>query len=212
MRNSITVGILISAMAAGSPLFAQANGDDVAQLKQRVDRLEKQVREMSLLLEPVKAQQAVDNRRNALHKKFEKKAAEDRANHTPEQLREAEGLYQVANQKWGSPEATESLQKMIQQYPDVNRTGCAVLYLAQSSKDDARAKYLQDCIEKYNDCFYGDGVQVGAYARFLLAQDYRSKGEPAKAGTLENELKTHYADAIDHGGKLLVDSPKAESE
>jgi hypothetical protein len=101
---------------------------------------------------------------------------------------------------------------MILQYPDVNRTGCAVLYLAQNSKADVRAKYLQDCIEKYNGCFYGDGVQVGAYARFLLAQDYRSIGEPAKAEALENELKTQYADAIDHGGKLLLNSPKAESE
>jgi FtsZ-interacting cell division protein ZipA len=205
-------GILIAAMAAGSPVFAQANSDDVAQLKQRVERLEQQVREMARLLEPIKAQQAADNRRNALRKKFEKKAAEDQANHTPEQLREAEGLYQVANQKWGSPEATESLQKMIRQYPDLNRTGCAVLYLAQSSKDDVRANYLHDCIEKYNGCFYGDGVQVGAYARFLLAQDYRSKGDPAKAEALEKELKTQYADAVDHGGKLLVDSPKAESE
>ena len=69
---------------------------------------------------------------------------------------------------------------MIKKYPDINRTGCATLYVAQRSQGDERAKYLQDCIEEYNDCLYGDGVQVGAYARFLLAEDYRSKGEKKK--------------------------------
>ena len=61
----------------------------------------------------------------------------------------------------GTPEATESLQTMIKKYPDINRTGCATLYVAQKSQGDERAGYLQECIEKFNDCFYGDGVQVG---------------------------------------------------
>ena len=49
---------------------------------------------------------------------------------------------------------------MIKKYPDINRTGCATLYVAQKAQGDERARYLQDCIEKFNDCFYGDGVQV----------------------------------------------------
>jgi hypothetical protein len=143
-----------------------------------------------------------------LREKFDNKMAQDANKYSREQLREAEGLYQVANQKWGTPEAAESLQTMIKKYPDINRTGCAVLYLAQKSQGDDRAKYFQDCIEKYNGCFYGDGVQVGAYARYLLASDYRSKGDSGKAEALENELKTQFADAVDHGGNLLVDSLK----
>ena len=142
--------------------------------------------------------------------RFEKKMAQDRAKYTPEQLRDAEQLYQVANQKWGSPEANESLQKMIRKYPDINRTGCAMLYLAQRSEGDERANYLRDCIEKFNDCFYGDGVQVGAYARFLLAVHYKSKGEEKRAAELCNEIKAKYTDAIDHAGNLLVNSIKAD--
>ena len=87
-----------------------------------------------------------------------------------------------------------------------------MLYLAQKSQGDERAKHLQDCIEKYNDFFYGDGVQVGAFARFLLAQDYRSQGEQQKAEALENEIKAQYPEAVDHGGNLLVDSLKAGSK
>ena len=85
---------------------------------------------------------------------------------------------------------------------------CAVLYVAQMSQGEDRARYLQDCNDKYNDCFYGDGVQVGVYARFLLAQDCRSNGERAKADALFNEIKSKYPDAVDRSGDLLVDSIK----
>jgi len=212
MRNLMIAGALLLAVAAGSPLRAQTNTDDVAQLKQRVAQLEKQVQDISQLLEPIKAQQALEKRRAEFHKKFEQKMAQDAAKYTQEQLREAEQLYQVANQKWGTPEASESLQKMIEKFPDANRTGCAVLYLAQSAQGDDRAKHLQECIEKHDGCFYGDGVQVGAYARYLLVQDYRSQGNKEKAEALENEIKTQYAGAIDHAGNLLVDSLKTDSK
>ena len=173
--------------------------------------MEKQVREISQLVEPLKAQQAIDNRRKALRERFEKKSAQDQHKYTPEQLREAEELMLVADEKWGSPEANESCQAIIKKYPGINRAGCAMLYLAQTSQGDERVKHLQDCLKKYNDCFYGDGVQVGAYARFLLVQDYQSKGEEKKAEALSDEIKTKYADAIDHAGNLLVDSLKADS-
>lgn len=212
MRNTLIPVILMAGIAMTPPLFAQANADDVAQLKERVAQLEKQVQEISQLLQPLKAQQAADAHRKAFREKFEKKMAQDREKYTQEQLRDAENLYQVANQKWGSPEATESLQTMIKKYPDINRTGCATLYVGQKSEGAERAKYLQDCIEKFNDCFYGDGVQVGAYARFLLAEDYKSKGEQEKAAALYVELKAKYPDAVDHSGNLLMEAIRAEKK
>lgn len=211
MRNMIMAGILASVMAGSLPVSAQTSADEVAQLEQRVARLEKQVQEISKILEPLKAQLAREGRQRAFREKFAKRMALDRVRHTPEQLRDAETLYQVANQKWGTPEAKDSLEKMIAKYPDLNRTGCAVLYLAQNSQGAERARYLQDCIEKYNDCRYGDGVQVGVYARFLLAQDYRSQGEEEKAEALDNEIKTRHGDAIDHAGNLLVERLNADS-
>ncbi|MGA2854152.1 MAG: hypothetical protein ABSE90_08490 [Verrucomicrobiota bacterium] len=170
----------------------------IALLTLKVAQLEKQ-------LKPVKAQQALEIRQKALHEQFVKRYAQDEQKYTKEQLNDAEQLYQTANQKWGTPEAITNLQAMIKKYPDLDRTGCAVLYLAQMSKGDDRAKYLQDCIDQYNDCFYGDGAQVGPYARFMLAQDYQDNGETAKAKALFDEIKAKYPDAIDHSGKLLVD-------
>jgi hypothetical protein len=213
VMKTILIITMFGAVILGSGCSTVHKPDsNVAQLTQRVGQLEKQVQEISQLLEPLKTQQAIDRRRKALRERYTKRTAQDQERYTVEQLREAEQLYQVANQKWGSPEATESLQTMIKKYPDINRTGCAVLYLAQTSEGDAHTKYLQDCIEKYSDCFYGDGVQVGVYARFLLAQDYRSKGEEKKAAALYSEIKVKYADAVGHNGSLLVDSIDADSK
>ena len=212
MKSIIAVVVLSSGLLLGSVASAQNNADELKQLSQRVAELEKQVQEIARLLEPLKAQQSVENRRKGLRDKFEKQMSRDQAKYSPEQLREAERLYQVANQKWGSAEASDSLQAMIKKYPDINRTGCAVLYVGQQSEGAERVKYLRDCIEKYNDCFYGDGVQVGAYARFLLAEYYKTNGQTKDAQELFNEIKTKYPDAVDHAGRLLVESIKAEAK
>ena len=156
--------------------------------------------------------QAARNRQRAFREKFNNRMAQDRDKYTAEQLREAEDLIRVADQKWRSPEAIESCQTIIKKYPGTDRAGCALLYLAQTSQGDERIKHFQDCIEKYNDCFYGDGVQVGAFARFILARDYRSHGEKQKAEALLAEIRSEYADAIDHDGNLFVDRLKADSK
>jgi len=153
-----------------------------------------------------------ENRQRALRGRFENRIEQDRGKYTVEQLREVENLTATADDKFGLPEGKEACQTLIKQYPDSDRAGCALLYLAHMSQGDERAQYLQNCIDKYNDCFYGDGVQVGAYARFLLAQDCQSLGEKDKAKALIDEIKTKYPDAIDHGGNLLVDKLNADSK
>lgn len=210
MRSLIGAGILMLGVAAGWPVYAQGAGDEVAQLKQRVAQLERQVEELAQLVGPLKAQRTVDTRRRELRLKFEKRMAQDRERYNPDQMRDAENLMRIADQQWSSPEGRASLETLIKKYPDSNRAGCATLYVAQQSQGDRRATVLQSCIEKYNDCMYGDGVQVGAYARFLLALDYKQKGQPEKAETLFGDLKTKYSAAIDHGGRMLDDSSKAD--
>ncbi len=152
------------------------------------------------------SQLASAERKAALHDGYMKRLAQDLEKYSQQQLGEAERLYLVGNWKWGTSEAIASLKTVVQKYPGINFTGEAELNLAQMSQGDERDQYLQDCIDNYNDCFYDDGVLVGAYARFLLAQDYQSQGEIEKAKALFNEIKTNYADAVDHGGNLLVDS------
>ncbi len=201
MRNRLLVAVLLLGFV-GCSEKGKKTDKEMADLKQRVGQLEAKLERVSEVIEPLMAEQ----RAKILRARFEKKMAQDQAKYTQEQLREAERLYQVANQKWGTPEADASLEAMIKKYPDINRTGCAVLYVAQKSQGDERIKYLKQCIEKHNDCYYGDGVQVGALARLILAAEYKSKGDEKNAAALYKELRSDYPDAVDHGGKLLRES------
>jgi hypothetical protein len=206
IRTLIFSTILAQALSASTPARAQTNADEIARLNLRVAQLEKQVQEISSFLEPLRGQQAtIASRRQALKGKLEARFAQDREKYTPEQVLEGESLFHVISQKPGTPEASESFQTLIKKYPEMNRTGCAVLYIAQRSQGEERTKYLQECIDKYNDCVYGDGVQVGAYARFLLARDYLKTGDDKKAAALSGEIKSKYPEAVDHAGSLLLD-------
>ena len=123
--------------------------------------------------------------------------------YSQDELREIETLYQVANKQWRTEEGKDSLKKLISKYDKANRTGCALLYLGQMSKGTEREAYLQQAIADFSDCFYGDGVQVGAYARYYLAYYYKESGDEKTSAELFVEITEKYPDAIDHKGNLL---------
>lgn len=135
-----------------------------------------------------------------------RRTAEDRKTYSAEQLREIENLYQVANKLWNSPEAKTSLKVLIEKYPKANRTGCAVQYMGQMSSGEEKEKYLKLAIKEFGDCYYGSGVQVGAYARLYLGYYYKEKGQAKEAQALFDEIRKDYPDAVNHKGKRLVDS------
>ena len=95
--------------------------------------------------------------------------------------------------------------KLIKKYNKANRTGCALLYLGQMSKGEEREEYLKQAIADFSDCFYGNGVQVGAYARYYLAYHYKESGEEKKSTELFEEIGEMYPNAINHKGRLLAD-------
>ncbi len=140
---------------------------------------------------------------SAVRERARKRFLEDRKIYSSEELREIERLYQVANKKWKSPEARESLKLLIEKYPKANRTGCAIMYLGQMSSGQERETYLKLAIKDFSDCYYGSGVQVGAYARLYLADYYSKIGKDDEAQLLYKEIRTHYPDAINHRGKPL---------
>lgn len=159
--------------------------------------------------EPAKQPQpAAREKIDAQIAKARERMRQDSKKYSREQLQECENLYQVANKNWRTPEAVSTLKVMVEKYPDVNRTGCAVLYLAQMSKGDERAERLKQCIEKYGDCWYGDGAQVGALARYYRALDLQQADDKPAVQKLFDELARDYPDAITHRGVLLADAIK----
>ena len=206
MRTILFVLLLVSTIAV--PARAQED------LPKRVADLEKRVAELEKLLEPLKREMVVRKRREKMQVLARRRMKEDQKVFNQAQLDSIEQIYQVANRKWNTVEAMDSLTKLMKEFPKANRTGCGVLYLAQMSKDDIEKEFLlKKAIKSFNDCWYGDGVQVGPYARLLLAHHYARKNKAEAAAKLAAELKTNYPEAIDHQGRLLIELlPKAEAQ
>ena len=171
-----------------------------------MQKLEKRVAELEAIVAPVVAKAQAGKMVERQRTKARERMRKDSAVYTREQLREIENLYQVANRKWRSQEGKDSLKQLIKKFDKANRTGCAMLYLGQMSKGKEKQKYLQKAIDDFSDCYYGDGVQVGAYARLHLAYYYKEKGEDKKAAKLFEEIASKYPDAIGHNGRPLSDS------
>jgi hypothetical protein len=176
---------------------------DESVLLQRIIALEKRVAELETKLAPVlevervKAvaadQKAMAHERMLLDAEFL----------TRTDLNLIERAYQTANQDWKGEEAKKAVALLSARFPTANRTGCAVLALAQASEGDEQIKLLKRAIEKHNGCFYINGVQVGAYARLYLGMRYKKDGNDEAAEKLFEEIKTDFQDAIDHEGQLL---------
>jgi|GEM_PF-918059 len=191
-------------VSAGCNVTGEKDTREVKQLKAQVAALEKRISEMENSLLPAKTQLEQQERQRAYREKFDRRRDLDRKKYTEEQLTEAENMYAAAESKLRSPEFIESVNQMLQKFPGANRTGCLLLQLAQTTTGPESEKYFKDCIEKYNDCYFGDGVQVGAFARFWLANYYSKTGENEKAEALRKEIKNNYSDAIDHYGQFLI--------
>jgi predicted Zn-dependent protease len=200
--NRRTASCLAIALLCAFPA-ATCSADEVADLKARVTALEKRCEDLEKKLTTLLARSQSEGPA-APRAKARERMRRDAETFTPQQLREIESLYQVANQNWQTETARKSLRKLVEKYTKANRTGCAVLYLGQMSEGDAQISYLKRAIADHSDCFYGDGVQVGAFARLLLAQVYLKNNAPEKAQPLLDEIRKNYPDAIDHDGRPLA--------
>jgi hypothetical protein len=130
---------------------------------------------------------------------------QDAAVYSPQDLRALEELYQSANRNLNGPDAKGILQRVVKDYPKSNRAGSAMLYLAQLSSGAEREAYLKTAIERHSDTWYGNGVQVGAFARAQLAAYYAAIGKMDQAKKLANEVMKRYPGAIDHRGRPLAE-------
>lgn len=188
-------------MVLAGSVMAHANPN----LEKRVAELEKEVAELKATLAPIMAEAKAKETAAQQRTKAKERMRKDSEIYSKEELREIEGLYQVANRQWRTQEGKDSLKVLIKNYDKANRTGCALLYLGQMSKGEEREEYLKQAIKDFSDCFYGNGVQVGAYARYYLAYHYKDSGEQEKADQLFAELEKQYPNAIDHKGRVLSD-------
>jgi type VI protein secretion system component VasK len=183
----------------------QALEAKVAELERRLDETQNAPQQQKRQLTP-EQQQGLERMRS-YRGKFKQRYGLDVSTHTEAKVVEVENAYQVITRNFGSPECIEAHKKFIKKYPGFNRTGCALSELAGMSNwtSPETEQYYKECIQKYDDCYWGDGVQVGPFARFGLANYYKNTEQNNKAEALYTEIKDNYPDSIDHSGQLLVD-------
>ena len=202
MKNATTL-----ATALAMSLFWTCSAQPKDELRETVRRLEERVAVLEARLEPFLARMAVEE----LQAKAKIRMQQDVKTYSRDELIGINDLYRAASKEWGSEEAKESCKQLIAQYGKANRAGCAVLYLARMTKGDEQIHWLTEAITDFSDCCYADGVQVGAYARFVLAQRHREDGKVAEADTLLAEVRTRYPNAIEHNQRRLVEIWEAEA-
>jgi beta-lactamase regulating signal transducer with metallopeptidase domain len=193
-----------SASAAGKEKTTE---QELVALREKMAALQSQLdashAKLTQLAIPTPPPSAPNPLRDENRKKAFARAMQDKERYQPEELSDIESLYQVANKNWRTPEAKESLRKLLDKYDNANRTGCATLYMGQMSEGQERLDYLTRAVEKFSDCYYFDGCQVGGYGRYVLALTLWDKGEKDKARALLADLKTTYKDATDHRGRPM---------
>ncbi len=128
----------------------------------------------------------------------------DKDIYSPQELAEIDSLFFVEKKGLKAEEVRRSFKLLAAKYPKANRAGCAVLYLGQMSRGIEQMAYFQQAIANHGDCYYGDGVQVGAFARFLLGQACLKSGRADQARVLFDEIRRNYPDSVDHNGDSLV--------
>jgi TolA-binding protein len=215
MRKKTVITALAFLFASTGLLMAASQSQKIRELEKRIEKLEQAI--SKLQSEKGETQSSRDKATEnttvksdkdnliALQIKARKRMQEDWKYYSQAQLREIESLYQSKGYRYGSPEKTKNLKRVASEFSKSNRAGCAVLYLGQYSKDPKeQIDYLKKAISRHADCFYGDGVQVGAYARFWLAQIYLKRGDNSEASKLFAEIRRKYPDAVDHRGRSLT--------
>ncbi|MDA3926623.1 MAG: hypothetical protein PF904_18205 [Kiritimatiellae bacterium] len=176
----------------------------IAIIEERLDKLDKSTAPM---VEKLNAEQMKSDQRVKARERMRK----DLDVYSRDELKEIESLYQVANKNWKTDKekgtdrekGKASLKELLSKYDKANRTGCALLYLGQMSKGEEREKYLKQAIEGFSDSYYGNGVQVGAYARYYLAYYYKENGDKKRAKALFDEIRKNYPNAVTHKGSPL---------
>lgn len=192
--------------------YAKDDSEKYSDLEKRISELEERVSDMEKALggkfkadssNKAKPKNIAEIKKEALQKAKQRRL-QDLSVYSRAEIDEIEGLYQDAKRNLRSRKSQKSLKKMTQKYKRANRTGCAILLLAEVSKGRKKESYLQEAAKEYHDCYFGNGVHIGPWARYLLANYYRKNGKTKKAEELLAEIKEKYPNAIDKRGVLLV--------
>ena len=128
--------------------------------------------------------------------------ARDAMFYSREERIEIDKLYKSWKTKKGKERQAVAIT-MLRRFPKANPTGCVQYLLALDSARQKRIRLLKQVIQNHNDCWFVNGMQVGAMARYHLINILMETGKQEESEKYREELKTSFPDAIDGTGKRI---------
>lgn len=144
---------------------------------------------------------------------FEKKWYEDRKRLGEDRHREMEKLWFEGRRPRGKQESIEKLEKLIEEFPDTNRAGCAAFELGHHLIRDRRldlatrrekaANYWRMVEERYGETLCEYNANAPALSKLALATWVLRYSDPAEARRVLEEVIEKHAGETDHLGQPL---------
>jgi len=146
-------------------------------------------------------------------KEFHDKWYKDREQLGEERHKEMEKLWFAGRRPRGKAESIEQLEKLLEEYPDTNRAGCAAFELGHHYMRDrnldlkqrrAKAeKYWHLTEERYSDSLCEYNAQPAAMSKMAMATWVYRSTDPARAKRLLQEVIEKHKGQTDHLGQPL---------
>ena len=128
----------------------------------------------------------------------------DARRYSARELETIDRLYQDGLGAIDTPQGRDSLQALISQFPDANRSGCAAMnlgaaYLNEGHYDDAR-RYLELVVNNNSTAYFQNGESVLAKALFNYGMLMQESGNDEAAAAAWQRIVDELADETDGHG------------
>jgi TolA-binding protein len=199
MACRMPVATAVDAAPAAAPQKEVPTGD----LAQRLEALERDVRELREIVAPIQRRQAAAQRQQELQRRARERRDAEKASFSEAEVAEIEALSKAATQDWGKPEGEAALAALAEKFPKADRTGATYLQVGQMRRDEFGEQCLRLAAERHGDAINAAGVQVGPFARLLLGMRLWNSDRQDEARRLFTEIRDRFPDAVGPRGNLL---------
>jgi hypothetical protein len=149
---------------------------------------------------------------------FEKKWLADRERLGAERHREMERLWFEGRRPRGDPEAVAKLERLLEEFPDTNRAGCAAMELGHhairsrtldlEARRERAQRYWHLVEQRYDDTLCEYNAPAAGMSKLALATWVYRHTDPAMARRLLEEVVRQHQGETDHLGRPLEVSAK----
>ena len=162
---------------------------------------------------PKNADRVTEDNVLSFGQEFESKWHADKERLGQERHQQMEKLWFEGRRPRGDPESIEKLERLVHDYPDTNRAGCAAMelghhYLRNRALDlqarrEKAAEYWHDVERRHADTLCEYNAPAAGLSKLALATWIYRKSDPGLARRLAQEIIDEHQGETDHLGRPL---------